>query len=108
MGEDRENLVPELLPDRPSLTTRERAVLQQAAYGLSNRAIGEQLGIAEQTVKNHLASAMRKLEIHDRTHVVVVAIARGLIGIPVAEGSGIGEDVSGHVLVKAAEQRSDV
>lgn len=69
------------------LTPRERDVLVQASYGKSNREIGEALAIAEQTVKNHLAGAMRKLSLNDRTHAVVVAIAQGLIPLPVADGS---------------------
>ena len=64
------------------LTPRERQVLEQAAVGLSNRQIGEALEIAEQTVKNHLSSAMHKLAINDRTHAVVIAIGEGLIGMP--------------------------
>ncbi len=73
--------------DRKPLTGRQRDVLQQAAFGLSNKLIAEELGIAEQTVKNHLANAMRNLEIHDRTHAVVFAIGEGWIGLPVG-GSG--------------------
>lgn len=69
------------------LTAREREVLQQAALGMRNRQIGEELGIAEQTVKNHLSSAMRKLAIHDRTHAVVLALGRGLIALPVVDGA---------------------
>ena len=65
------------------LTPREREVLQQAALGKSNRQIGEGLQIAEQTVKNHLSSAMRKLAIRDRTSAVVVALSQGLISIPI-------------------------
>ena len=65
------------------LTPRERDVVQQAALGMSNRQIGEELHIAEQTVKNHLSSAMRKLSIRDRTSAVVVAIGQGLISVPV-------------------------
>ena len=68
-----------------TLTPREREVLEQAARGLSNRRIGQELDIAEQTVKNHLSSAMRKLAINDRTHAVVIAISLGLIAIPVAD-----------------------
>lgn len=64
------------------LTPREREVLEHAALGLSNRQIGEALAIAEQTVKNHLGSAMRKLSLHDRTHAVVIAIGEGLITLP--------------------------
>ena len=69
-------------PDR-RLTPRERQVLQQAALGMSNRQIGEELEIAEQTVKNHLSSAMRKLSLRDRTSAVVVAMGQGLISTPV-------------------------
>lgn len=65
------------------LTPREREVLEQAALGLSNREIGVALAIAEQTVKNHLGSAMRKLSINDRTYAVVVAIREGLIAMPI-------------------------
>ena len=66
-----------------TLTRRECEVLQKAALGLSNRQIGEELGIAEQTVKNHLSSAMKKLSIHDRTHAVVMALGNGWISQPV-------------------------
>ena len=69
------------------LTPREREVLQQAALGMSNRQIGDELDIAEQTVKNHLSSAMRKLSIRDRTSAVVLAFGQGLISIPVAPES---------------------
>lgn len=64
------------------LTARERQVLQYAALGLRNREIGESLHIAEQTVKNHIGNAMRKLELHDRTYAVVFAIGSGLISMP--------------------------
>jgi len=80
------------------LTRREREVLEQAALGLRNREIGEALGIAEQTVKNHLSSAMRKLSLHDRTHAVVIAIGQGLISLPVRE-SDEADLVQGHRLV---------
>ena len=70
----------------PDLTRRERDVLVQAALGMSNRQIGEVLQIAEQTVKNHLSSAMRKLARHDRTHAVAIAIEQGQISLPVRDG----------------------
>lgn len=80
------------------LTRREREVLEQAALGMSNRQIGEALAIAEQTVKNHLSSAMRKLSLHDRTHAVVIAIGQGLISLPVREREEA-DLVEGHRLV---------
>ena len=67
------------------LTRRQRQVLQQVALGMSNRQIGEVLEIAEQTVKNHLSSAMRKMSLHDRTHAVVIAIGQGWISVPIGE-----------------------
>ena len=81
-----------------SLTRREREVLEQAALGMSNRQIGEALEIAEQTVKNHLSSAMRKLSLHDRTHAVVIAIGLGLISLPVRDRDEA-DVVQGHLLV---------
>lgn len=80
------------------LTRREREVLQQAALGMTNRQIGAALDIAEQTVKNHLSSAMRKLALHDRTHAVVIAIGQGLISLPVRERQEA-DIVEGHRLV---------
>ena len=82
-----------------ALTRREREVLEQAALGMSNRQIGEELEIAEQTVKNHLSSAMRKLSLHDRTHAVVIAIGQGLISLPVRDGEEA-DRVQGHRLVE--------
>jgi DNA-binding NarL/FixJ family response regulator len=84
-----------------TLTPREREVLEHAALGKSNRQIGEALDIAEQTVKNHLNNAMRKLSLHDRTHAVVFAIGSGLISLPLpsdgsraSSHSDLGERVS--------------
>lgn len=76
--------------ERRVLTPREREVLEHAALGLSNRQIGEELRIAEQTVKNHLNNAMRKLALHDRTHAVVIAIGEGLISLPVRSDASEG------------------
>ena len=82
-----------------ALTRREREVLEQAALGMTNRQIGEELGIAEQTVKNHLSNAMRRLSLHDRTHAVVIAIGEGLISLPVRDNEEA-EVVEGHRLVE--------
>ena len=78
-------------PAGRTLTPRERDVLTQAARGLSNREIGIELHIAEQTVKNHLSSAMRKLSVRDRTHAVVYAIGSGLISVGVSGPIATGE-----------------
>ncbi|WP_369203580.1 response regulator [Streptomyces sp. PU-14G] len=66
-------------PTTAALTRRELDVLNGAADGLSNAAIGERLHIAEATVKTHLLRVFAKLDVSDRTHAVVVALERGLL-----------------------------
>lgn len=61
------------------LTPREREVLTLLADGLSNRAIGEVLGISAHTVKFHVDGLLDKLSARSRTHAVVEAVRRGLL-----------------------------
>jgi DNA-binding NarL/FixJ family response regulator len=61
-----------------TLTSREAEVLLLLADGLSNRRIARTLGIAEKTVKNHLAAVFAKLGVHDRTQAAVYAIKAGI------------------------------
>lgn len=62
-----------------TLSEREREVLQGVAVGRSNREIAESLVVGEETVRTHLKSAFRKLNVNDRTQAVVVALKQGLI-----------------------------
>lgn len=64
------------------LTDRELEVLRGAAGGSSNRAIADTLCISQQTVKNHLNSACRKLGLNDRTQAVLYALRRGWVAPP--------------------------
>jgi DNA-binding NarL/FixJ family response regulator len=57
------------------LTERERTVVRLMAGGFSNREIGELLGLAEGTVKNHVSNLLLKLDARDRTSAVLKAIA---------------------------------
>ncbi len=61
-----------------TLTAREEEVLRLVATGASNREIGQRLFISELTVKMHLASIFRKLQVNDRTKAAVLAIKAGL------------------------------
>ncbi|MFI5400397.1 MAG: response regulator transcription factor [SAR324 cluster bacterium] len=61
------------------LTAREQEVVQLLARGLSNKAIGERLGISEHTVKFHVNSILAKLDAQTRTDAVVRAARLGLI-----------------------------
>jgi two-component system NarL family response regulator len=63
----------------PSLTSREVAVLELVAKGLSNKEIAAALNLAEDTVKNHLKHVFAKLEVSDRTEAVLLAVQRGII-----------------------------
>jgi DNA-binding NarL/FixJ family response regulator len=61
------------------LTPREVDVLKLIAKGCSNKQVGERLGIAEATVKNHVVSLLGKLGVQDRTHAVTLALERSII-----------------------------
>ncbi|HEV2125835.1 MAG TPA: LuxR C-terminal-related transcriptional regulator [Chloroflexota bacterium] len=63
------------------LTPRERELLAQVARGCSNRKIGDQFGISEQTVKNHLANILHRFQVPDRTAAVVLALRRGWLDL---------------------------
>lgn len=58
------------------LTPSERRVLNLIGDGLSNREIGEQLGIAEKTVKNHITSLLAKMGLQRRTQVAAWVAAQ--------------------------------
>ncbi|MBN1643196.1 MAG: response regulator transcription factor [Dehalococcoidales bacterium] len=65
-------------PDSP-LTSRETEILNYVAQGYLNKQIATELGISEQTIKNHITSILRKLNAGARTEAVVVALKQGII-----------------------------
>lgn len=66
---------------RLPLSVREIEVLDCVAQGLSNKEIAEELFITEQTVKNHMTSVLRKLNVNDRVQAVLCAVKNGWIAI---------------------------
>ena len=68
-----------------SLSERELSMLRTLARGLSNKAIGNELWITEQTVKFHLTNIYRKLSVGNRTEAVRLAYQHGLIENPLYE-----------------------
>jgi len=71
---------PELPPGvSVSLTPREREVVRQLGYGLSNKEIAMALHISYETVKEHIQHILRKLEATDRTEAAVWAVKNGLV-----------------------------
>jgi two-component system NarL family response regulator len=63
----------------PDLSARELDVLGLIVRGSSNKQIAHDLGIAEDTAKNHVKSILKKLGADDRTHAATLAIQRGII-----------------------------
>ena len=63
------------------LTEREIEVLRLTARGLTNKAIGRELGISPRTVQGHLANIFGKLGVTSRTEAVTEALRRGWIVI---------------------------
>ena len=64
-----------------ALTAREIQVLELLAEGRSNKAIGQRLGISDQTVKFHVAAIAGKLGAVNRTDAVRRAIRRGIVSV---------------------------
>jgi two-component system, NarL family, response regulator len=63
------------------LTDRELDVLRLLVQGCSNKEIGANLGIAENTVRVHMGRIFDKLRVDDRTQAALVAIQRGLVHV---------------------------
>jgi DNA-binding NarL/FixJ family response regulator len=62
----------------PTLTAREREVLDLLAQGLSYRQIAQRLFVTDKTVRNHVGSIFAKLQVHDRAAAIVRARDAGL------------------------------
>lgn len=77
-------LIMEMSGTKPSdpfeqLTPRELEILQLLAEGLSNRAIGERLHLAEKTVKHYMTNVLEKLEVGSRVQAALLAQKRRLL-----------------------------
>ena len=61
------------------LTPRQREVLLLLCSGMPNKLIGRQLGLSDATVKCHVASVLRSLNVSTRLEAVAVAFQLGLV-----------------------------
>ncbi len=63
---------------RTGLSRREVEVLAALVQGISNRKIGDQLGVKEVTIKLHLRRIYQKINVSNRTQAVKLAMSRGI------------------------------
>ena len=61
----------------PTLTNREKDVLQLVAQGLTNQTIADQLQIDERTVRIHVSHILQKLSLENRTQAALYALRHG-------------------------------
>lgn len=66
-------------PQDVALTPRQREVLTLLAKGSSNREIADELKISEATVRVHVSSIMRALDVENRTQAATTPYARRLV-----------------------------
>jgi DNA-binding NarL/FixJ family response regulator len=66
-------------PPNSELSTRELQVLKLIVKGMSNKQIGEELGISQSTVKWHVNIVLARLNVSDRTGAAVTALRRGIV-----------------------------
>lgn len=65
--------------ERVVLSTREKEILELLAKGMRNKEIAETLEIAEKTVKNHVSSILKALQVDTRTEAALKAVRSRLV-----------------------------
>ena len=71
------------------LTKQEERTLRLLAAGLSNREIGQKLGVAEKTIKFHVTGILEKLKVRNRVEAAIIARREWGDGVhePIAHGN---------------------
>jgi DNA-binding NarL/FixJ family response regulator len=72
----------------PSLSKREREIMDLLSQGLTGEDVAERLVLSSETVKTHIRNAMSKLEAHTRVHAIAIALREGFISPP--DDAGVG------------------
>ncbi len=63
------------------LTSREREVIDLIGEGLKNKQIADRLCISETTVRHHMTSILKKLEVSDRLELLIFAYRHNLVSM---------------------------
>jgi DNA-binding CsgD family transcriptional regulator len=62
-----------------TLTPRQAQVLHLLARGCSTEQMADELGVADDTIRNHVRAILRRLGVHSRLDAVIVAYQRRLV-----------------------------
>jgi two-component system nitrate/nitrite response regulator NarL len=71
------NSAPSPMNSLRGLSPREQEILQALVTGASNKLIANRLGITEATVKVHLKTLLRKIDVNNRTQAAIWAMNNG-------------------------------
>ncbi len=71
----------------PSLSKREREIMDLLAQGLTGEQVADKLVLSSETVKTHIRNAMSKLEASTRVHAIAIALREGFIQPPSGDGN---------------------
>jgi DNA-binding NarL/FixJ family response regulator len=71
----------------PSLSKREREIIELLAQGMTGEQVAEHLVLSSETVKTHIRNAMGKLEASTRVHAIAIALREGFISPPTGDGT---------------------
>jgi RNA polymerase sigma factor (sigma-70 family) len=66
-------------PKVEEMTPRDRQILELVCEGMRNKQIATRLNVSETTVSRQVTALSRKLEVEDRTSLVIYAIKQGLV-----------------------------
>ena len=69
-------MIPDGAPHTPGLTPRQEQILALIGEGMTNRQIGERLGVAEKTIKNSVTGLLACLNMQRRSQAAVYAALR--------------------------------
>jgi DNA-binding NarL/FixJ family response regulator len=84
-------------PKLPTLTPREREVIQLLAEGKSSKEVASVLNLSTKTAETHRSNIMRKLGIHSIRDLVVYAVKNDIIQVQVSPPVGTGTSHEGSV-----------
>jgi DNA-binding NarL/FixJ family response regulator len=88
-------VAPRGMPPRfPSLTPREKEVIQLLAEGKSSKEVATVLNLSTKTAETHRSNIMRKLGFHSIRDLVLYAVKNNIIQVQMAPGEGSGQGPS--------------